>query len=237
MASTIQLARTIARSQQMIRLAPLTFAANTYNDPAFSNADWVMQEILSPSLGGWRWNRSSATIQAPTFSTIVGQTDYVVSLPTFGWIEKAVAYDTADGNKGYELQVALILGAEAGTGQPARISAQYDNGAGEITFRVFPAPNKIYSVVVDYQNSAPQFTAPTQTWSPIPDYLSVVYNSGFDGKAYEYMNDPRYQGAMQIFYTNAAAYAEGLSETQRNLWVQDKLNSIREMQAVQQGKR
>ena len=220
----------------MIRLAPLTFAANTYNDPAFSNADWVMQEILSPSLGGWRWNRSSATIQAPTFSTIVGQTDYVVSLPTFGWIEKAVAYDTLNGNKGYELQVSLCLSPEPVVNQPARISAQLDNDDGSITFRVFPAPDKIYEVVIDYQNAAQLFTEPTQTWSPVPDYLSVVYNSGFDAKAYEYMSDPRYQGAMQIFYSNLAAWAEGLDATQKNIWLQDKLNSIREMNKVQQGR-
>ena len=69
--STIQLARTIARSSQYARLEPLLFAANTYNDPAFSNADWVKQTILAPPFA-WRWNRTSqGTPSAPAFATII----------------------------------------------------------------------------------------------------------------------------------------------------------------------
>lgn len=235
MASTIELQRTINRSQQMIRLAPLTFAENTANDPAFSNADWVMQEILSPP-NSYRWNRAGATQTSPTFVTIVGQTDYKVSLPNFGWIEKAVAYEPDNGYASHELQVGLIIGAETQTNELARIVAQYDDDAGNITFRVFPAPYKVFNVVVDYQKSAPQFTSLTQTWSPIPDYLSYVFNTGFDAKSYDYFNDPRFQGTMQLFYTQIAAVAEGLDSTQRNLWLHDKLVSIREMNKVQQGR-
>jgi len=88
--STIQLQRTIQRSQQYARLEPLLFAANTYNDPAFSNADWVMQTILAPPFA-WRWNRTvEGTPSVPAFTTVVGQSDYKVSLPNFGWLEKAV---------------------------------------------------------------------------------------------------------------------------------------------------
>src|ERR1039458_1826896 len=100
MASTIQLQRTINRSQQMIRLSPLTFVANTDNDPAFSNADWVMQTILAPPFA-WRWNRVESTPTIPTFVTTPGITDYTVSLPNFGWIEKAVAFDP---NNAYSAQ-------------------------------------------------------------------------------------------------------------------------------------
>ena len=236
MASTIQLQRTINLAQQYIRLAPLTFTANTDNDPAFSNADWVMQTILSPSLGGWRWNRTGATITVPTFSTVVGQIDYPVDLPDFGWIEKAVGYDPENGNKAFELQVELIKGGESVPNQPARIAAQYDDGAGEITFRLFPPPDAVYAIVVEYQRSAPQFAGIDQTWAPIPDYLSYIYNEGFQAKALEYSNDPRFMSSMQIFLTDLAQEAEGLSASQKNIWAADKLNSLRQTMMVQGGK-
>ena len=191
MASTIQLQRTINLAQQFLRLAPLTFTANTASDPAFSNADWVMQTILSPSLGGWRWNRVTASPQSPTFTTVLGDSDYKVNLPNFGWIEKAVAYDVDDSFSAYELQVELIKGIDTLTNQPHRISAQIDDDEGNITFRLFPAADKIYNVVVDYQKTAPQFASLTQTWAPIPDYLSFIYNEGFQARAYEYFSDPR----------------------------------------------
>ena len=235
MASTIQLQRTINLAQQYQRLSPLTFAANTANDPAFSNADWVMQTILAPPMG-WRWNRVGATPTAPTFVTVVGKSDYIVSLPNFGWIEKAVAYDPSSAYAAFELQVELIKGLETDTNQPARISAQYDDDAGNITFRIFPAPDQIYNIVVDYQKSAPLFTSLTQTWSPIPDYLSFIYNEGFQAKAFEYSNDPRFMSSMQLFLTDVAANNVGLDQTQKNIWMADKLNSIRQMSVVQQGR-
>ncbi len=236
MASTIQLQRTINLAQQYQRLAPLTFAANTANDPAFSNADWVMQTILSPSLGGWRWNRVGATPSAPTFTTVIGQPDYVVNLPSFGWIEKAVAYDPANGFAAFELQVELIKGAETLPNEPCRISAQYDDDEGNITFRIFPAPDEVYNIVVEYQKSAPQFTSLSQTWTPVPDYMSYIFNEGFIAKAFEYSNDPRFTTSMQIFMTDLASQAQGLTQTQKNIWLADRLNTMRQTAMVQSGR-
>lgn len=234
--STIQLQRTINLTQQFLRLAPLTFVENTANDPAFSNADWVKQFILSPSLGGWRWNRIASVPTIPTFVTIEGQTDYKVSLPDFGWVEKAVAYDPTNGYAAFELQNDLIRGADLQSNQPARISAQYDDGEGNITFRIFPAPDGVYNVVVDYQAAASLFTAIAETWAPIPDYLSYLYNEGFAAKSYEYSNDPRFTAAMQLFLQHLADAAEGLDSTQKNLWLSDKLNTLRETARVQAGR-
>ena len=237
MASTIQLQRTINLAQQFQRLAPLTFAANTAGDPAFSNADWVKQTILSPSLGGWRWNRVSATPQVPTFTTTIGVSDYKVAISNFGWIEKAVAYDIADSFAAYELQVELIKGVDTLPNQVARIAAQLDDDSGNITFRMFPAPDKAYAVVVEYQKSATLFTAVTDTWTPIPDYLSYLVNEGFQAKGFEYLNDPRFQTSMQLFMTNLASEAEGLSLSEKNIWLSDRLNTMRQTAAVQSGKR
>jgi hypothetical protein len=235
-ASTIQLQRTINLAQQYLRLAPLTFVENTANDPAFSNADWVMQFILSPDLGGWRWNRVGATPSNPTFKTVIGQSDYIVNLPNFGWIEKAVAYDPVNGFAAFELQNDLIKGADTNSNQPARIAAQYDDGNGNITFRVFPAPDAAYSIVVEYQKSAPQFASLTQTWAPIPDYLSYIFNTGFQAKGFDYSNDPRFSSSMQLFLQHLAAAAEGLDSSQKNLFLEDKLNTLRQTARVQAGR-
>jgi hypothetical protein len=235
MASTIQLQRTINLSQQMIRLSPLIFASNTANDPAFSNADWVKQFMLAPPFA-WRWNRASGDSPAnPTFTTEIGTSDYKVSIPDFGWLEKGTGYDP-EGYRSFELKVELIKAEDTNPNEPTTIAAQYDDGAGNITFRLFPAPDKVYNIVIEYQKSASLFTAPTQTWAPVPDYLSFIYNEGFDAKSYEYANDPRFSAAMQLFMQDLSANAEGLSESQKNIWLEAKLNTIRQTQAVQAGR-
>jgi hypothetical protein len=235
MASTIQLARTILIGQQFLRLAPLTFPTNANNDPAFYCADWVKQMILSPPFA-WRWNRTGATTVAPTFVTVAGQTDYVVNLPTFGFIEKATAYDPNNAFSPFELQVSLNQAVDPLNNQPTRITAQYDDDSGGITFRIFPAPDIVYNVIVEYQNSATLFANTTDTWTPIPDYLSYLYTSGFQAKVYEYANDPRYQITMQLFLTQLAAASENLTLTQKNLWLQDRLVFVRETAAAQAGR-
>jgi hypothetical protein len=234
--STIQLARTIARSSQYARLEPLTFTDNPYNDPAFSNADWVMQTILAPPFA-WRWNRTSGgNPSAPTFVTEIGVTDYETNLPNFGWLEKATLYDPTSGYAALELQVELIKAQETNPIQPQRIATQYDDGQGNITFRLFGSPDQIYNVVIEYQNASKLFTAPTQTWDPIPDYLSYIFNTGFDYRTFEYLGDPRSQTSGQLFFQSLAQVAEGLSESQKNLWLMDKMNTLRQTASVQSGR-
>lgn len=208
----------------------------TYNDPAFSNADWVMQFILSPPFA-WRWNRTS--LGSPTnsaFTAVIGQTDYKVSIPTFGWLEKATGYDPDEGYRPFELKVELIKAIESKPNQPTTISTQVDDGAGNITFRLFPPPNKTYTFSLEYQNAAVLFTSLTQTWSPIPDYLSYLFNTGFFAKSAEYANDPRYPQAMQMFMQDLVANSEGLTSSEKNIWLEDRLITLRQTQAAQQGR-
>ena len=234
--STIQLQRTINRSSQFARLEPLLFASNTNNDPAFSNADWVKQTILAPPFA-WRWNRTIQGVpSAPAFATTVGVSDYTVSLPTFGWLEKAVLYDPQSGYVATELQVELLKGEDTLANVPQRIAAQLDDLEGNITFRIFPSPDQIYNVVLLFQNAATLFTDVTNTWTPIPDYMSYVYNQGVDYKTFEYLGDPRAQTSGQLFFQSLAQMAEGLTESQKNLWAADRLNSIRQQNMLQTGR-
>jgi len=227
MASTIQLQRTITYASSFVRYAPLTLSAD---DPAFSNADWVRQFILSAPFA-WRWNRTVIKIQCAT-----GQSDYKVSLPNFGWIEKAVNVDPNNGYSSTELEVVTDIAQDNNPNLPQKISAQLDDNAGNITFRVFPSPDSAYIIYVTSQNAAPLFTATTGTWTPIPDYLSYVYNQGFLAKTYEYMGDPRFQSAMQLFLTMLTSTSEGLSDTMKNIYLADRINTTREQLKLQQGK-
>lgn len=226
MASTIQLQRSINLAQQFVRNAPLTFTSPTNNDPAFSNADWVRQFILSAPFA-WRWNRTETQITCSP-----GTTDYKTALPTFGWIEKAVLVDTTSGNQTTELEIELDLAQETVVNLPTKISPQLDDGAGNITFRVFPAPDKPYTINIISQNAAPIFTAATQTWAPIPDYLSYLINTGMEAKTYEYIGDPRFGPTMQLFLQQVIAANGGLSETQVNIFLMDRLNTQRETQKI-----
>ena len=235
MASTIQLQRTINLAQQFLRLSPLTFTENTANDPAFSNADWVMQTILAPPFA-WRWNRNTALPTDPTFSTTIGVSDYKINLPNFGWIEKATCYDPTNGYSAAELLNELVIAGETLPNQPTRIAAVLDDDEGNITFRLFPPPDRPYNIVVEWQGAAQLFSSLDQMWSPIPDYLSYLYNEGFQAKAYEYWNDPRFPSAYQLFMTDLAAASEGLKQTEKNLWLDNKLAVMRQTMAVQQGR-
>lgn len=231
MASTIPLSRTIALAQQFVRNAPLTFTGPTDNDPALSNADWVRQFIMAPPFA-WNWNRVETQIQC-----VIGQTDYVVSLPTFGWIEKAIVTLVTDGSQTTELEISTCLAQENNPNLPTKISAQLEDGQGNITFRLSPAPDALYNLTVMTQNAAGQFAATTDTWFPVPDYLSFILNTGFQAKTYEYLADPRFVPTMQLFLQQAIAANTGLSETEKNIFLLDRLTTQREELGVQQGKR
>lgn len=221
MPSTIQLSRTILVTQNYVRNAPLTLASN---EPAFSNADWVRQFLLAPPFA-WPWNRKTVSVDC-----VVGQQDYSVALSDYGWLEKGVVVDPD--TTAYEIEVKTVLGDETLPNQPTHVSPQIDDGAGNITFRLLPPPDKEYTLRLVYQKSAPNFTETTDTWAPVPDVLSYLFNQGFLAKAYEYLDDPRFGGSMQLFLRQALAANEGLSDADKNLFLGERLVSERESQNV-----
>jgi hypothetical protein len=225
--STIPLSRGITLASAFTRYAPLTMSSN---DPALSNADWVRQFLLSAPFG-WRWNRVTTG-----FTCTVGQTDYQESVPDFGWIEKAYITDPSDGARTTELEVSMNLAVESTPNLPARISPVFEDGSGDVTFRVFPAPAQEYIVTVTYQKAAPIFQSTSETWAPIPDYMSYLYNLGFLAKTYEYINDPRYLPTMQLFLQSTVSANQGLTETQKSIFLLDRMDLLRQQVGVQSGR-
>ncbi len=228
MAVTNTLQRILSVAQLYIRQAPLTFPALAApNDLAFLAGDWVRQFILSPPFA-WRWNRT-----VNTFNTVAGTQDYAVSAANFGWLEKATLTDaTVTPNATTELVNQMNLSEEATQNQPVFISPRLDNNTGTITFRLSPNPDKVYTVTLTSQNAPSNFANLTDTWSPIPDYMSYLYTQGFMAKTYEYFLDERYNTVLQLFVKQLVAANGGLDETQANIFLGQQLDFMRQQQAT-----
>jgi hypothetical protein len=232
MATTNSLARTVNLASVMNHLKPLSNVGGFALEPALSLADWTRNFILSPPFA-WRWNRA-------TYRLTVGpdSQDYKAELPKFGWLERASVTDT--NGVVHELEVALNLGESSAQNLPVKIAARLDDNQGNITFRVLPLPDKSYTVQLSYQLASPLFVQLTDTWAPIPDYLSYLYNQGFVAKVYEYGSDERFLPTMQLFVRQVIAANSGLSDTQINIFMEDRVNTTRtgqsELQSSQAGR-
>lgn len=236
MAATLTLQNTTNWALPFIHYQPLTIATAT--EPAFSNGNIVLQTILGPPFC-WRWNRATNSAT----STVAGTQDYAVSISTFGFLEKATITDTT--GTVTELTITDLMSADsaasAARARPSFIATLLDNDSGSITFRLMPVPDAVYTLTVIYQNSAPLFTSLSQTWSPVPDYFSYIYNRGYLALAYSMADDPRFQVEHTRFMASLLAASEGLSETQKNLFLGNSLptsaqnanSSLRTQQATQ----
>ena len=127
-----------------------------------------------------------------------------------------------------ELTINESLAQETVLGQPAFISVINDDNNGNITFRLMMPPDQQYILYVIYQKCSLSFGSTTDTWAPIPDYLSYLYNKGFLAKAYEYKGDERFAFARQEFYKMVLSAADGMTDTQRNIFLEPKIITQRE---------
>ena len=227
MASTISLQRVIDYCRTYTQLRPLVGIGNIPTsplEPALTIGDWTRQFMLAPPLA-WRWNR---TVVQP-IPLVAGTFDYkVTGLSNFGWIEKAKIVDpTTKQNK--ELVAVPTLMPDLVTNEPTYISPIADDGQGNITFRFSPTPYQQYDAYIIYQNAAPSFSALSQTWAPIPDYLYYLYSEGALVKAYDLATDERFSAAFQIFMRDLVAVNDGMTDMQKNLFMQNTLATQREV--------
>ncbi len=137
----------------------------------------------------------------------------------FGWIENASVLDQDQecNNSWKEISPKIGLALDSVRTIPHSISAEFDDPNGNVTFRLMPVPDKNYPISITIQQAAPIMTGLDSVWSPIPDNYSRLYNWGFLALVYLFHDDPRFAQANQKFISNLLATNNGLTETERNI--------------------
>lgn len=135
----------------------------------------------------------------------------------FGWIETTSVQDA--NSKWWTMQSKIGLDIDSIQARPKSISAQGDDGSGNILFRVMPEPDQAYPTAITLQQNAGLFTSVYQTWNPIPDFYSDIYNWGFLAHMLLFSDDARFQYANQKFVTALLSRNQGLTQTEINIWL------------------
>jgi len=163
--------------------------------------------------------------------------DYTVPVPFFSHIEHASLLNiSATPARWVELEMKNNLSLDTSpTARPGFINPQYQDASGNVTFRLMPAPNLAYPIDIHAQNVAPLITSLNQTWAPLPDYFSYIYNWGFLALMWAFSDDPRAAQASQKFVANLLGRAEGLTETDRQIFLNNwtALTGIQQAEANQ----
>lgn len=118
-----------------------------------------------------------------------------------------------------QISAKIDLALESVTGRPNAISAQFNDSNGNVTFRLMQCPDASYPVSITVQQKPPVIASLYDTWTPIPDEYSRLYNWGFLALTYLYADDPRFAVTNQKFITNMLSTSGGLSETEMNIWL------------------
>lgn len=225
MASTIKIGDTINAITPYVKYRPLAFAglASPIYEPAITMANLVRLAILGPPFK-WRWNRLNPPV---TFTCTPGTSDYAKTVANYGWIETAAVQDVNDSFSPHLYQQltrleGLALPTESG--RPEYIAPQYDDGAGNITFRLLPNPAAAYPVIIDIQLKPVIFSntvgAPlNQTWTPIPDEYLHLYTRGMLALTMLLADDPRAPEENQKFVATLLATHAGLTENEANIFL------------------
>src|SRR5271155_2365752 len=153
-------------------------------DPGLTSANYIMNIIMGAPFC-WEWNR---TYTSAAITTVAGTTDYSVSIPTFGFLEEAVLVNSAPGTNeppNFKLDIYGSLSKDGQEARPEKICVLLDDDNDNITFRVFPQPDAVYTIDLQFQR-APILatTLGTTTWAPIPDKMLHIYSEGLRAQMY-----------------------------------------------------
>jgi len=172
---------------------------------------------------------ANGTDTTHTVFTNVTTQDYTVPLANFSHIEHASVFDlqTNPGTpvtytpvKWRELTVKNNLSLESSQNRPMFIGPHVEDVNGNMTFRVFPSPDKPYPIEIHAQLAPPIITSINQTWAPIPDFMSKIYDMGFLALMYLFTDNPQgWQLANVQFKAAILGRAEALTEEERNIFL------------------
>jgi len=188
---------------------------------SFLNGVLIIVETASGSqiTGQVNFENYGPTADAGTLTNATTQ-DYTISAPAFSHIEHASVLDiTKTPPNWIELKVQNNLALDSRTTRPSFIGPEVEDGNGNVTFRVMPSPNAAYPIAIHVQLAAPNITSVNQTWSPMPDFMRYIYSWGFLALIWAFSDDARFQIANSKFTAGLLARAEGLTEEERNIFM------------------
>jgi hypothetical protein len=81
--------------------------------------------------------------------------------------------------------------------------------------------------------SAAGLAAPATTWAPIPDKYNFLYETGMLARLYTIYDRSAYLTEMQLFFRQLVGCSEGLSDTAKAIFLEDKLQQLRTEAAAQ----
>ena len=194
--------------------------ANISNgEPAINSANLVKQTILGAPFK-WAWNRTNFEIPVPTvdaFGDVENVQDYNLATVRFSFLEKAWLTDTDTGDV-KELTIVPALAAESAVMRPQSIAVQNQDDD-SITLRLNSLPDRAYLLNGFYQLTAPTVSSAASSWGPIPDNLSYIYDWGFLGMLAMITKDVRQALFQQKFVAHLLGAQDGLTATQRNIFI------------------
>ncbi len=208
MANTLTLQNSINFATPILKNQPLQISNQ---EPALTAANMVLGTMLGPPMK-WRFNRKEFN-----FPVTNAGTDYLIALPTFGFIETQWLVD-GSGNH-FSLNGAISLPVNATQGRPEKLSPQLDDNQGNITFRLDKTPDQNYTVYVDAQQKAPLMTSAASEWAPVPDEFQYIFQQGFLSVMSLLVNDARFPVFENYFIARLLGAQDGLTDQERNIFV------------------
>lgn len=209
-------------SQPFIEYFPLSFGTN--GEPAVSIANEIQNTVMNPPFT-WGWNRNDNTNAEVPLNLQQGVQDYVVDLTDFGFLEKVSLTDPSNGQVWEILNVfnTLSLGLSDPTankqGRPQSVCVYSVIYGTSVKLRFTGVPDKAYGVTLIYQKLPVPITSVNSNWG-IPDQYIDIYNNLFLGEALANMDDARANIYRQRGITTLLAKAEGLTEMQKNMFLE-----------------
>lgn len=194
----------------------------------------IVPGTTNPTIPAWNNTPGSTTSDGTVTWNNIGNLNGTVSTSyQFGWIEGAVVLD-ANGNY-QEIGNKNWLSQDTKQDRPRFIAPQIDDGSGNIAFRVQPVPDGSYPILITIQQKPSVLKGTNQTWAPVPDEYARMYEYGLLSLMLLFADDPRYSVINQKFVAAVLAASEGLSETERNIFM-NSWNAVINSMAIEQSR-
>ena len=180
---------------------------------------------------------TSVTIRGCTTAGLNGVQTMIAATPTSFTIQTATTVTesetgaTATAGKIFPLELKWGSITEATEqGRPQFISTQLSDESGvSFTLRLLSIPDTTYNVYLTYQMSPTLFSSPSNTWG-IPDQLEYIYSYFFMFLMMDYFDDPRAARFRQLAVAALLSRADGLEQSDRDLFLGNWLPLIRQEQ-------